>query len=486
MKGFVFDLDNTLFDRYGTITKIICENFERIRPFINPAYEAEDAAKHLCAAECVYLADGPDWTRIYNTLVAEHFFNKDNIPEKQRCFDFILENFCKTSVNFPFTEALLTTLRNKGYKLGIITNGRKGIQNAKLDNLGLRPFFDAIITAGDYAEMMCGDETNRDYYKPNASIFEYMASLLGEKPQDLYYVGDNPVNDVLASQKAGYVPVWVRSRSPWPLENSLMPLTVKDVSELLYLMDDKTTSYPRLCAHRGYSAALPENSMAAFEAAISLGAEEIEFDIWETKDGVLVSTHDAELSHISDGQGLVYEHTYQELLQYDFGIKFSEEFKGTKILTLEEILKALGKKVIMNVHIKTVGQITDFSKDTLRKIIDLIYKYDCKNHAYLMCDSKVVTKLIKEMDKTVLCCQGSGFAPWEVVEDAIETGCEKLQLWKPRVNRQMIEKAHEHGIICNIFWSDEKEEAKELLDMGIDVILSNDCEEVLKTIKDRK
>ena len=54
-------------------------------------------------------------------------------------------------------------------------------------------------------------------------------------------------------------------------------------------------SYPSLCAHRGFSSVAPENSMPAFGAAVALGAEEIEFDLWSTKDGVLVSCHDETL-----------------------------------------------------------------------------------------------------------------------------------------------------------------------------------------------
>lgn len=55
--------------------------------------------------------------------------------------------------------------------------------------------------------------------------------------------------------------------------------------------------FPRLCAHRGYSAVAPENTAAAFDAAVSFVVHEIEFDIRETTDKVLISTHDAELSH---------------------------------------------------------------------------------------------------------------------------------------------------------------------------------------------
>ena len=114
--------------------------------------------------------------------------------------------------------------------------------------------------------------------------------------------------------------------------------------------------YPRVCAHRGFNSVAPENSMPAFGAAVAMGAEEIEFDLWYTKDGELVSIHDATLDRVSDGTGKVYEHTYDELKTLDFGTKHGERFAGLRILKFEEILKKLACHVIMNVHIKTIGQ----------------------------------------------------------------------------------------------------------------------------------
>lgn len=55
----------------------------------------------------------------------------------------------------------------------------------------------------------------------------------------------------------------------------------------------------------------------------ALGADEIELDLWYTKDGELVLTHDRDLSRTSDGSGFVYDCTYEQLLKPDFGTKFS-------------------------------------------------------------------------------------------------------------------------------------------------------------------
>ena len=47
----------------------------------------------------------------------------------------------------------------------------------------------------------------------------------------------------------------------------------------------------------------------------------------------------------------------------------------------------------------------------------------------------------------------------------------------------MIEKAHENGIMCNVFWSDDVEETRDFLDMGIDTILTNDYLKIANAVK---
>lgn len=49
-----------------------------------------------------------------------------------------------------------------------------------------------------------------------------------------------------------------------------------------------------------------------------------------------------------------------------------------------------------------------------------------------------------------------------------------MQFFKPYVNQQTIDQAHEHGIICNLFYADDPQEAKQWLEMGIDTILTNE------------
>ncbi len=247
--------------------------------------------------------------------------------------------------------------------------------------------------------------------------------------------------------------------------------------------NDKQMPYPRVCAHRGFNSVAPENSMPAFGAAVAMGAEEIEFDLWVTKDGEIVSSHDDCLDRVSTGKGKIYDYTYEELLQYDFGVKHNEKFKGLKILKFEEILKKLACHTIMNIHIKTISNTCEYDRDTLKKIIALIDKYDCRKYVYFMSGNDNFLRLAKEIAPDIVCCVGGGDAPWEMVERAIKYGCEKIQLFKPYFNQEMIDKAHANGIVCNVFWSDDEKETEEFINMGIDTILTNDYNIIAKTVK---
>ena len=240
---------------------------------------------------------------------------------------------------------------------------------------------------------------------------------------------------------------------------------------------DEIMPYPRICAHRGFNTVAPENSMPAFGAAISLGAQEIEFDLWESKDGEIVSIHDDRLERVSDGKGLIEELTFEEIQKYDFGVKFSGQYIGLKAIKLEDILKKFACHVIMNIHIKDKCGERGLDEGYLKRIIALIDKYDCRKYVYFMTGNDHILEQLRKLAPDICRCCGAGHTEdlhWNIVERAIKYDCKKVQLFKPNFNQEMIDKAHAHGIICNVFWSDNVEEAKQFLEMGIDTILTND------------
>ena len=264
-----------------------------------------------------------------------------------------------------------------------------------------------------------------------------------------------------------------KGRRPWQYRNAGSSV----------VLDDAHMPYPRVCAHRGFNTIAPENSLPAFGAAIAMGADEIEFDLWETKDGEIVSLHDPTLDRVSTGTGKVYDHTYAELLQYDFGVKRGEKFAGMKILTFEEILKKFAARVVMNIHIKTKDDKCALPESYLRKIVKLLYDYDCANYAYFMTGNDTVLGQLREIAPEITRCAGAGGGRWSLVERALEYGCGKIQLFKPYFNQAMIDKARENGIIVNVFWSDDAGETRKFLDMGIDCILTNDYNLIAQAVR---
>lgn len=222
MKGFLFDLDNTLYDRYGTI-RAICEQFsDRLIPWLNPGYTLDKAIEHFLHTEPLYIMKG--WGKVYEQLVEEHFFCSENTPTRKEFLSFIADGMDRIAVPFPYTDPVLTELKNNGYIVGLLTNNTVWQrQYIKLDLLGMRDLFDIIVVSGEYAEQMCGDRENHTYEKPAPSIFLHTAEKLGVKPEELYYVGDNPINDITGARNAGMVPVWIRSQSPWILPDSELP-----------------------------------------------------------------------------------------------------------------------------------------------------------------------------------------------------------------------------------------------------------------------
>lgn len=247
---------------------------------------------------------------------------------------------------------------------------------------------------------------------------------------------------------------------------------------------DSVMKYPRLCAHRGFNSVAPENSMPAFGAAVALGAQEIEFDIWSTKDRVLVSCHDDTLDRVSDGHGKIYEHTYEELLELDFGVKHGEKFKGLKIPTFEEILKKFAGRVLMNIHMKIWD--ANFDDLMIEEIVALIRKYDCEKHIYFMTSNDLAIKKVMEYAPDLKCCVGwnGNRDPLSMVERAIALGAYKIQLFKPYFNQQTVDMAHANGILCNVFWADDPEEAAKYFEMGIDTVLTNDYLAVYNRVKE--
>lgn len=211
---------------------------------------------------------------------------------------------------------------------------------------------------------------------------------------------------------------------------------------------NKTLPYPRICAHRGLSALYPENSLAAFEAAIAAGAHEIEFDLRPANDGRIMVRHDPLPDPIPED-----------------------------IPTLEDVLAQCGRRVVMNIHIKPPEGGGPYDRAVFKRILAAIDRYGCREYVYFAGDAAVLeTALELAPDIERACIEGS--RNFTILEHALRRKCRKVQLCFPYFTQEMVDEAHAHGMRCGVFFTDDPGGAREFFKMGIDTVLTNDCANV--------
>jgi len=106
-------------------------------------------------------------------------------------------------------------------------------------------------------------------------------------------------------------------------------------------------------AHRGAMSYAPQNTMKAFSMAWEQGAHGIELDVQTTSDGVPVVFHDDTLDQLTDGEGPVRGYDLAGIRKLDAGSHFGPAFAGERIPTLEEVLRAMPAESFINIEIKT-------------------------------------------------------------------------------------------------------------------------------------
>ena len=218
IRGAVFDVDHTLFDRYATLCEILPGARERFA-LAEGVTDAQLTSAWI-AADKKYVHFG--WKRMFGELAKTGVFAPP-APSPEELGAFLWETFARVAVPFPYTRPTLEELRRRGLRLAVITNGKSALQRKKLEMIGLDGFFDEVIVS---------EEVGID--KPDPEIFHIMARRLGLPEKELCYVGDSEENDVKGSRAAGYTPVWIRTTGSWEFPEIPMPrLRINALYELL-------------------------------------------------------------------------------------------------------------------------------------------------------------------------------------------------------------------------------------------------------------
>jgi len=230
-------------------------------------------------------------------------------------------------------------------------------------------------------------------------------------------------------------------------------------------------------AHRGFSGIYPQNTIMAFQQALEEGVDYIELDVSLSKDDHVVVFHDSDVSRLTDGSGYIKDLSLEEILKLDSGIKTGEEFKGTRIPTLEDVLKAL-KDSDAKLCIEIKAREND-KEGIDAAVVDLVREYEYLDRVMFTSYNRDVVKRLAKLfpDKMI------GLDPSEeesenetaeyIVDLCLECNASVLYFDYLLLTQELTDLAHSKGLQVHAWTADDAENMERLINMGVDAILTN-------------
>ena len=231
----------------------------------------------------------------------------------------------------------------------------------------------------------------------------------------------------------------------------------------------------KVVAHRGFSGKYPENTAVAFQEALALDVDMVEFDVRLCRDGVPVVMHDATVDRTSDGCGRIGQMTLAEIKALDAGGWLAEPFGGERVLTLYEALDLLGHKVGLNVHVKAGDE---DRAEVIRMTVAALAERDLLETAFIASDQASVI-FAKDILPELAVCNLSTTPKETYIGRSLSFGCEILQPGNAQVDAEFVQEAHRHDLEVNPFYADDEAEMRRLIACGVDGILTNHPDRLL-------
>lgn len=246
-----------------------------------------------------------------------------------------------------------------------------------------------------------------------------------------------------------------------------------------------TPPRPRLFAHRGASAHFPENTLPAFEAAVTSGLLYLEMDVWATRDGHVVVHHDPSLQRLTGRKIDIRDITLDELRRLDAGHTFSSDgsltfpFRGKGIVvpTLTEVFNAL-PGVFCNIEVKQESPPID------ELVLETIRSADREETVLLAAESdRVMTRLrplCGDIPTSFSFAEAATFFAW--LKEGRPSGYtppgRALQIpekWGdiPLVTEESVRAAHAIGLEVHVWTVNSREDVRRLLRLGVDGVMSD-------------
>ncbi len=234
---------------------------------------------------------------------------------------------------------------------------------------------------------------------------------------------------------------------------------------------------PKIIAHRGVSASVPENTLSAFSRAAALGAQAVELDATVSRDGIAVVLHDETLERCTHGHGFVILKTIEELSRLDAGAWFAPQFAGEHVPLLSTVLALVAERgMALNLEIKpTLG----WEEPTARAVADAV-RAVWPQGARLLVSS--MSPLALDTFHALMADVALGLITTAVPENWRERmqshNCSALHCHHAFVTPGLACDLHDAGYRLHVYTVNDENRAKTLFAMGVDAVFS-DCPERL-------
>ncbi len=252
-----------------------------------------------------------------------------------------------------------------------------------------------------------------------------------------------------------------------------------------------TIKKPRIIAHRGASGYAPENTIAAFDKAIELGADMIELDVHLTKDRVVVVLHDETLDRTTNKTGLVKSYNWDEIKDTDAGSWKGEEFKDEKLPTLDEAIKHINSKAKLLIEIKDGG---DFYPGLEKAVWEVVKANDAQSWCEVQSFSQDAVEIFNSLNTGLplykLVVGNIPVLPLHI-DNGLKSGSALRYKEYTGVNpnkkfakKRIVRKIHNRGQKIFVWTVNKEEDMKHLADIGVDGIITNYPDRLAKILSE--
>ena len=231
---------------------------------------------------------------------------------------------------------------------------------------------------------------------------------------------------------------------------------------------------PAVIAHRGASNEAPENTLAAFSRAVSLGADAVELDVALCKTGEPVVIHDDTVDRTTDGTGEVAELPLAALKDLDAGGWFDGAYRNERIPTIDEVFDAIGGQAFINIEIKNIRRPFD---RTPAVVVDSVLRHGLTEKVFFSSFNPFALRSVRHRIPAcpagLLIVRGMSYRLAGSLSGLI-SGHDAVHPEQSDVSVESVRAAHRRGKAVFVYTVNDPADIRRMLDAGVDGIITDD------------